>query len=74
MWSALPISQSTIGSTKAGLIFSSKTYQIMVSGGIESKKSAVLLASVDTRQEFGHFEADTVLSGKRKGQAVATTL
>ena len=29
-------------------------------------------ASVDTRQEFGHFEADTVLSGKRKGQAVAT--
>ncbi|WP_261622716.1 IS30 family transposase, partial [Limosilactobacillus fermentum] len=24
------------------------------------------------RQEFGHFEADTVLSGKRKGQAVAT--
>lgn len=29
-------------------------------------------ASVDTRQEFGHFEADTVLSGKRKGQVVAT--
>ena len=29
-------------------------------------------ASVDTRQEFGHFEADTVLSGKRKGKAVAT--
>ena len=27
---------------------------------------------VETRQEFGHFEADTVLSGKRKGQAVAT--
>ena len=26
---------------------------------------------VETRQEFGHFEADTVLSGKRKGQAVA---
>ena len=25
---------------------------------------------VETRQEFGHFEADTVLSGKRKGQAV----
>ena len=22
---------------------------------------------VETRQEFGHFEADTVLSGKRKG-------
>lgn len=29
-------------------------------------------ASVDTSQEFGHFEADTVLSGKRKGQVVAT--
>ncbi|WP_242363003.1 IS30 family transposase [Limosilactobacillus antri] len=29
-------------------------------------------ASVDTRREFGHFEADTVLSGKRKGQAIAT--
>lgn len=27
---------------------------------------------VETRQEFSHFEADTVLSGKRKGQAVAT--
>ena len=27
---------------------------------------------VETRQQFGHFEADTVLSGKRKGQAVAT--
>ncbi len=27
---------------------------------------------VETRQKFGHFEADTVLSGKRKGQAVAT--
>ena len=27
---------------------------------------------IETRQEFGHFEADTVLSGKRKGQAVAT--
>ena len=26
----------------------------------------------ETRQEFCHFEADTVLSGKRKGQAVAT--
>lgn len=25
---------------------------------------------VETRQEFGHFEADTVLSGKRKGQAI----
>ena len=24
---------------------------------------------VETHQEFGHFEADTVLSGKRKGQA-----
>ena len=30
------------------------------------------LIKVETRQEFGHFEADTVLSGKRKGQAVAT--
>lgn len=29
-------------------------------------------ADVETRQEFGHFEADAVLSGKRKGQAVAT--
>lgn len=29
-------------------------------------------ADIETRQEFGHFEADTVLSGKRKGQAVAT--
>lgn len=29
-------------------------------------------AEVSTRQTFGHFEADTVLSGKRKGQAVAT--
>ena len=27
---------------------------------------------VETRQEFGYFEADTVFSGKRKGQAVAT--
>lgn len=27
---------------------------------------------VNQRQTFGHFEADTVLSGKRKGQAVAT--
>ncbi|CAJ2236044.1 IS30 family transposase IS1070 [Fructilactobacillus sanfranciscensis] len=27
---------------------------------------------VETRQEFGHFKADTVLSGKRKGQSVAT--
>ena len=27
---------------------------------------------VETCQEFGHFEADTVLSGKRKGQTVAT--
>ena len=27
---------------------------------------------VETHQEFGHFEADTVLSGKRKGQAVTT--
>ena len=30
------------------------------------------LADIETRQEFGHFEADTVLFGKRKGQAVAT--
>ena len=29
-------------------------------------------ADIETRQEFGHFEADTVLSGKRKGQAIAT--
>lgn len=29
-------------------------------------------AAVNQRQTFGHFEADTVLSGKRKGQAVAT--
>lgn len=29
-------------------------------------------ADVETRQEFGHLEADTVLSGKRKEQAVAT--
>ena len=28
--------------------------------------------AIETRQEFGHFEADTVLPGKRKGQAVAT--
>lgn len=27
---------------------------------------------VETRQEFGHFETDTIFSGKRKGQAVAT--
>ena len=27
---------------------------------------------VKTRKTFGHFEADTVLSGKRRGQAVAT--
>lgn len=27
---------------------------------------------VDQRETFGHFEADTVLSGKRKGQAAAT--
>lgn len=27
---------------------------------------------VKSRQTFGHFEADTVLSGKRKGQAMAT--
>ena len=31
-----------------------------------------MLFRSETRQEFGHFEADTVLSGKRKGQAVAT--
>lgn len=29
-------------------------------------------AEVATRQTFGHFEADTVLSGKRRGQAMAT--
>lgn len=29
-------------------------------------------AEVDSRQSFGHFEADTVLSGKRRGQAIAT--
>ena len=27
---------------------------------------------IESRQEFGHFEADTVLAGKRKGQAIAT--
>ena len=27
---------------------------------------------IETRQEFGHFETDTVLSGKRKGQVIAT--
>lgn len=27
-------------------------------------------ADVETHQEFGHSEADTVLSGKRKGQVV----
>lgn len=29
-------------------------------------------AAVQSRKTFGHFEADTVLSGKRKSQAVAT--
>lgn len=31
-------------------------------------------AEVNQRQTFGHFEANTVLSGKRKGQAVATVV
>ena len=72
MRSGLSIGQSTIGLIKVDLTSSSKIYQIMVFIAIVLTRSVVPLV-MDARLKnaqkilrLAYFEADTVLSGKRK--------
>ena len=77
MWLALLISLSITRLIKDCLIYIyKKAYPTIASNAIELKRNTTPLvvdvqlmnpSDIETRQEFGHFEAGTVLSGKRKG-------